>query len=87
MVPVGVIDTRLAVPACRNGFRVEVDVNQRSIIFVMVVVMAAACVILAVRRQVDVLVWRHKQRQQQGQTCRKHGKTAHVHPIMHSSCQ
>ena len=59
MILIGIVETCSAIPACRDGCRVEVCVNDGVIMMVIRVFPVA-------RRQMHVLVRRHKERQQWG---------------------
>jgi len=67
----GIFKACPAVSTYRAGFCIEVRVNYRSIR--MIVIRA----FLVTRRDVNVLVWRHKKRHQQSKTHRKHSDTTH----------
>ncbi len=70
MVSMGLFKASPAVSTYRAGFCIEVRVNYRSI---MIVIRAS----LVARRDVNVLVWRHKKRHQQSKAHRKHSDATH----------
>jgi hypothetical protein len=71
MVSMGILKGCPAVSTYRGGFRIKVRVNYRS---TLTIVTGASSV---TRRDVNVLVRRHKKRNQQSKTHRRHGDTTH----------
>jgi hypothetical protein len=78
MVSIGIFEVYTAFPAYRDGYPVEVYMNDGSIIMIVIRVFPV------IRRQMHVLVWRHKERQQQRESHRKYGNTTHGGLIMHN---
>jgi hypothetical protein len=72
MTSTGIFETCLAIPAYPYGYCVEVHVNDGSGIMIMVGVFPV------IRRQMHVLIWRHKERQQQSENRRRYGNTTHT---------
>lgn len=71
MVSIGIFETCTSVPAYRDGYRVEVYVNDGSIIVIVIHASVMA------RPHMDVLVWRHNKRRQQSEAHRKHRHLTH----------
>jgi hypothetical protein len=80
---IGTVDAYRAIPACRDGYRVKVYVNDGGIVVIVIVVIRVS---LVVPRQMHVLVWRHKERQQQGERHWYQRKAVSHHAIMHQPC-